>query len=483
MTLYTLFRTKRKLRGKATQRASTTDLDTSGILAQPFLPMMSRAKSPCDILDFVGYPRTQLANQLNPPPPPPSPIQHYHRHHHATDSLPLTIRNKTPTSFIESVTPTVTAKDNEPTSVVHQSSSSTTEPPRDLSAFEMPTPKKAVPPTWRMLNADRTEKTLVEDKQYSRDDTKQGKNPTSSPLSCDYPLVTDWPWSLLAILLLKQKADFELERQDWERKEEKHRQLEQDMLRMIQENQAKIDQLSSPKQLSCMLKPRQGNFDFRSPNDDHCNDEVYDNDGTEDAANEDWSYHSSNQTERSSIPKDRFLNQPANQRSMYHQNKLLLATPMNWDYSPPYYSDDDEVDDDGYASEDDDSSISRSKLFGTTTTRRLPHLESSDDGDDDEESLDDGWTNRPWMQSRSNPSVVYYTSHWHPSPGYIHHHHHLLAYQQQMQSSLSSPAAPYRLRQYRPISRHPSKSRTRNPLMRHYSYEDVPWNGFAPYLY
>ncbi|SAM07169.1 hypothetical protein [Absidia glauca] len=467
MTFYTLFRTKRKLRRKVTQRASTTDLDTSGILAQPFLPMMSRAKSPCDILDFVGYPRTQLPNQSNPPPPPPSPIQHYHRLHLANETLPLTIRNKTPTSIIESVTPTVTAKDNEPTLIVHQSSSSTTEPPRDLAEFQMPTPKKAVPPTWRMLNADRTEKTLVEDKQYNEDDTKQ------------------------AFLLLKQKADFELERQDWARKEEQQRQLEQEMLRMIQENQAKIDQLSSsycaPEQLSCMFKPRHGQFDSPSPNDSHGNhssDEAYNNDGTRDAANENRTYYSSNQTAGPNTPKDRFFNHPANQRSTYHQNKLLLAKPMNWDYYPPYYSDDDDDDDDDdYASGDDNFSIPRRKPFGTATTQHLPNLESSDDGDDEEESLDDGWMKRSGLQSQRNPSVVYYTSHWHPSPGYIHRHRHLLSYQQQMQSSLSSPATPYHFHQYHSISRHPSKTRPRNQLMRHYSYEDVPRNGFVPYLY
>jgi hypothetical protein len=55
----------------------------------------------------------------------------------------------------------------------------------------MPTPKKAVPPTWRMLNADRTEKTLVEDKQYNEDDTKQGMNPMDSNSSYDYLFFTN----------------------------------------------------------------------------------------------------------------------------------------------------------------------------------------------------------------------------------------------------------------------------------------------------
>jgi hypothetical protein len=255
---------------------------------------------------------------------------------------------------------------------------------------------------------------------------------------------------------------------------------------MIQENQAKIDQLSSsysaPEQLSCMFELRHDQFDSPSTNDSHGN---HSSDGIKNAANEDRCYYSSKETAYPNTPKDQFFNHPANQRSTYHQNKLLLAKPMNWDYYPPYYSDDDDDDDDDddHVSGNDNSLILRRKPFGTATTQHLPNLESSDDGDDEEESLDEGWMKRSGLQSQTNPSVVYYTSHWHPSPGYIYRHHHLLPYQQQMQSSLSSPATPYHFHQYHPISRHPSKTHPRNQLMRHYSYEDVPRNGFLPYRY
>ncbi|KAI8093208.1 uncharacterized protein BX664DRAFT_329172 [Halteromyces radiatus] len=146
MALSKIFRTKQKLRRKDAQRMSTTDLDTSGILAQPFPPMFSRAKSPCDILDFVGYPRVRPMEQ------PPSPI----RQQPTFIDAPLTIRNKTPSTAANN------SGDSFPSSTTH-----------DFSCLHMPTPKKAMAPTWRILNADRTEKTLVMD--HHQDNKDHGK--------------------------------------------------------------------------------------------------------------------------------------------------------------------------------------------------------------------------------------------------------------------------------------------------------------------
>ncbi|KAI8336843.1 hypothetical protein BC941DRAFT_428246 [Chlamydoabsidia padenii] len=438
MTLYKLFRTKRKLRRKDAQRTSTTDLDKSGILAQPFPPMVCRAKSPCDILDFVGYPRIQPLQSQSPPI----------KYSAVTESLPLTIRNKTPSSITTSVTPTVTAKVTEqaPVLIVHQVSSSTS--PRDLSEVQMPTPRKAMPPTWRLLSAGQAEKTLVEDKQCTTNDAKQ------------------------VILLHQQKIDFELERQDWARREEQHRQLEQQMLQRIKENQAKIDQLSSysPKpsetrkgQKSCTFTPRPRPQDCESLSCHSEEKEEYEYD----VIGENEHQFIYQQPERS----NRIMDHPYSRRIMYSQNRLVIAPPMNWNYYPSYYSKHDNDDDDGYDSKDDESSFFEEEPCDTR--RHSPYIENSDDGDDEDEqsSLDDdpSYMNRQWRQSKP----VYYA--WQrESPGYIH-----AGGMYQQQPSCHSAFMYNQPYYHRP----PSKERKRQSLIRHYSYEDVYRNGFTSYIY
>lgn len=160
MTLYKFFKTKQKLRRKDAQRSSTSDLDTSaGILAPPFPPLLSRAKSPSDILDFVGYPRLQVRNHPSPLSIRPVPS--------TTTDAPLTIRNQTPLNTTTVTTAVEKVAQSLPPDAAAVQTTTTAPPltsatlPRDTSGFHMPTPKKALVPTWRILNADQAEKTLI----------------------------------------------------------------------------------------------------------------------------------------------------------------------------------------------------------------------------------------------------------------------------------------------------------------------------------
>lgn len=210
-----------KIKGKRRKRtsASTTDIDTSGILAQPFPPMFSRAKSPSDILDFVGYPKpipspglthninnnNDIINNNNKDNI--SPMTFYHQLPPMAFNIPLTVRNKTP----EKLSPPPSSSNslqvinnsnnnnnnrnnniNKPASspkkeTILSSSSSTTvvysQNRATLSSpslLQMPTPKKVIPPTHRILNADQNDKTLVlEDQSTIKETLSLGKHITN----------------------------------------------------------------------------------------------------------------------------------------------------------------------------------------------------------------------------------------------------------------------------------------------------------------
>ncbi|KAI9303595.1 hypothetical protein BJ944DRAFT_99584 [Cunninghamella echinulata] len=242
-----------KIKGKRRKRtsASTTDIDTSGILAQPFPPMFSRAKSPSDILDFVGYPKpipspglihnNSNNNNNNNNKDGISPMAYYQLP--MTFNIPLTIRNKTPE---KSTAPSpINSPDNNSNnnnnnninninnnkSISHSTTSSSStmiysQNRATLSSpslLQMPTPKKVIPPTRRILNADQNDKTLVLEDQPT----------TKKAISLDE-----------VEYLRQQMKEIQLERQDWIRLEKERRKVEEDLLRTIKENQDKIKELS-----------------------------------------------------------------------------------------------------------------------------------------------------------------------------------------------------------------------------------------------
>ncbi|CAO3606806.1 unnamed protein product [Cunninghamella echinulata] len=249
-----------KIKGKRRKRtsASTTDIDTSGILAQPFPPMFSRAKSPSDILDFVGYPKpipspglihnistnNNNNNNNNNNKDGISPMAYYQLP--MAFNIPLTIRNKTP-EISSSPSPSNSPHNNNnnnnkplsnPTSLsssimVYSQNRATLSSP---SLLQMPTPKKVIPPTRRILNADQNDKTLVLEDQST----------AKKAISIDD-----------VELLRQQMKEIQLERQDWIRLEKERRKVEEDLLRTIKENQDKIKELSLQQEQQIQQKQQQ----------------------------------------------------------------------------------------------------------------------------------------------------------------------------------------------------------------------------------
>ncbi|ORX48479.1 hypothetical protein DM01DRAFT_1338532 [Hesseltinella vesiculosa] len=234
---------KRKLRRKDTQRQCTADLDTTGILAQPFHPLKTRVTSPTDLLDMVGYP--QPMNKL-------------------------TVRNKTPPATRDLASSTV---------------SLTTQP------LHMPVPKKAMAPTRRILADDAHDKTLLmeSDPREEINDLKQ------------------------TVIALKR------ERETRHLQHLQQRQLEQDMMREIQQNHAKIDQLSQ----SLYHAASNPSFHSSTPSMDDYDDDDRDDDDDD---------------------QGEFVEE---QQDPIVYDQPLLYTSMCWQDEMDYEDDDDDSDADG----------------------------------------------------------------------------------------------------------------------------------------
>ncbi|KAI9015827.1 hypothetical protein CLU79DRAFT_764855 [Phycomyces nitens] len=247
MALSRLFSTKRKPSKDVSGRPRTksTTADPSGILSRPFPPLSSRAKSPSDVLDFVGYPRL---SKSTPTQRQQSPQQLQRC---------FTIRNQTP-------------------------------PPTDQTQFlkqtpipplKMPTPRRVIPPTRHMLSAELTDKTLVEEPEsiYSKKDGQRSlltapfdpnvvinprlstdiythNNMSIRPRSHDN-LVENPIWCpengmrkndlQEEITALQERIhEFNREKSEWAKRETEHRQNEQRMLETIHNTQVQLEKLS-----------------------------------------------------------------------------------------------------------------------------------------------------------------------------------------------------------------------------------------------
>ncbi|CAO3644107.1 unnamed protein product [Cunninghamella blakesleeana] len=345
---------KVKVKRRKRTSASTTDIDTSDILAQPFPPMYSRAKSPSDILDFVGYPKPIPSPGLvqNDKSNDISPMTFYHQLPPIALNAPLTVRNKTPKKSSPSNSPqhisnlnnktasspkkeiTLSSLSSSSTIVYSQNRATLSSP----SLLQMPTPKKIKPPTYRILNADQNDKTLVIEDQLTKKET----------LSFDE-----------VEKLKQQMREIQIERQDWIRLQNEQRKVEEDLLLRIKENQAKINELSL--QQKNLLKDRHSiqlstpsyTQDESSENDE---DDIVNENSLYYRQHEDTFYNENNGQEISYLdPVSYEFQQLCHQHQPDYLNTKQHHSSHYSESSSGYYSDEEE-DNDGYDQEIDGES-------------------------------------------------------------------------------------------------------------------------------
>lgn len=192
MPIHKFFKTKRKLKNDST--AGANHPDNSGILSKPFPPLASRAKSPSDLLDMVGYPRLYNVS---------SPNLAQQQEEENTKRPPVGPRR---VSFHASPPP----------------------PPPPLL---MPKPKMAVPPTRRMLlRSGWADKTLVEGEE----------DPPKTPKLRDAPSELE--------ALHQQLLMYQEEQQAWAKRDDEHRKREEWMRKKLEETQAQLKQLRQYQQ-------------------------------------------------------------------------------------------------------------------------------------------------------------------------------------------------------------------------------------------
>ncbi|OAD79221.1 hypothetical protein PHYBLDRAFT_162299 [Phycomyces blakesleeanus NRRL 1555(-)] len=264
MALSRLFSTRKKLSKDASGRPKSkpTTAAPSGILSKPFPPLSSRAKSPSDVLDFVGYPRLSHSTPISQVRKRQSTPQLQPQRH-------FTIRNQTPQPDAE-----------QPQLISHHTPPQPLQPLQPLPPLKMPTPRRVIPPTRHMLSAELTDKTLVEEPEsiYPQKESRRSLltapfNPNvviNRPLSIDhtYPLtnmslkprphdnlVENYTWCpengmhdndlQEEITALQERIhEFNREKSEWAKRETEHRQNEQRMLETIHHTQVQLEKLS-----------------------------------------------------------------------------------------------------------------------------------------------------------------------------------------------------------------------------------------------
>lgn len=219
MMLKKIFNPKRKRQepGRHNTNKITLDPASAAILSRHFSPLSSRAKSPSDLLDIVGYPLA--ATTIN-----------YHKFSQSSPELVTPLNEDDANSITITTATTAPAIASEPTyrltirNMTTPLSSSASSP--DLTKDQL------------LLETSREDKTLVEKdfgmKSLNLQLTKH-LIPPPSHIIIDYSM---------EVHLLQQKLlEFENEREAWNQKLRGYIEREEQMRKIIQESQLQINQL------------------------------------------------------------------------------------------------------------------------------------------------------------------------------------------------------------------------------------------------
>ncbi|KAI8140138.1 hypothetical protein BJV82DRAFT_581427 [Fennellomyces sp. T-0311] len=219
MPLPKLFKNKGKLRE---QSAVSSRHPMDAILSREFTHLNSRAQSPTDLLDMVGYPRIQNASSPNLSTPAAAPSSSFRR-----KQRPSVGPRR---ASFHSFSPTTRPK---PLRI----ESNTSSPP----PLEMPTPLLAVPPTEDMLRSDTwADKTLDEEEEAAGDPRALSRAPQELPPP---PQPQEQHHRNEIDELYHKLWMYQQEYQVWVKRESEHRLREEWMYKQLQETRAQLKRL------------------------------------------------------------------------------------------------------------------------------------------------------------------------------------------------------------------------------------------------
>lgn len=211
-------------------------MDPSGILTREFPSLVSRAKSPTDVLDLVGYPQftTEGANTYTPPPI----TSVLHRSSQQTDETSLASQQQPPPSS-KPIRPTVGPRrssfhtfsyDQGATTSSHSRKRSVSTPP----PLMMPKPINAVPPT---------QHTVLQ--STAKDKTQVASSPSSGEESGAFHVARSSCTEQELESIYQQLKHYQQEQQEWLKREKERRQREDWMYAKLCELQQQLQQLST----------------------------------------------------------------------------------------------------------------------------------------------------------------------------------------------------------------------------------------------
>ncbi|KAI7884532.1 hypothetical protein K492DRAFT_183178 [Lichtheimia hyalospora FSU 10163] len=234
MPLKKLFKSKRKLGGIEPISKNLPE-DSSGILAREFPYLASRAKSPTDVLDLVGYPQftTAAAASTNFTPPPITSV--LHRSSQQTDETSLASQQQQQST--KPIRPTVGPRRAsfhsflyDQGKIGHSRKRSVSTPP----PLMMPKPVNAIPPT---------QDTVLQ--STSKDKTQVASSPSSAEESGAFHVARSSCTEQELESIYQQLKHYQQEQQEWLKREKERRQREDWMYAKLCELQQQLQQLST----------------------------------------------------------------------------------------------------------------------------------------------------------------------------------------------------------------------------------------------
>lgn len=213
-------------------------MDPSGILTREFPNLASRAKSPTDVLDLVGYPQftTEDTNTTYTPPPITSVL---HRSSQQTDETSLASQQQQPPPSSKPIRPTVGPRrssfhtfsyDQGVATSSHSRKRSVSTPP----PLMMPKPINAVPPT---------QHTVLQ--STAKDKTQVASSPSSGEESGAFQVARSSCTEQELESIYQQLKHYQQEQQEWLKREKERRQREDWMYAKLCELQQQLQQLST----------------------------------------------------------------------------------------------------------------------------------------------------------------------------------------------------------------------------------------------
>ncbi|CDH55715.1 predicted protein [Lichtheimia corymbifera JMRC:FSU:9682] len=213
-------------------------MDPSGILTREFPNLASRAKSPTDVLDLVGYPQltTEDTNTTYTPPPITNVL---HRSSQQTDETSLASQQQQPPPSSKPIRPTVGPRrssfhtfsyDQGVATSSHSRKRSVSTPP----PLMMPKPINAVPPT---------QHTVLQ--STAKDKTQVASSPSSGEETGAFHVARSSCTEQELESIYQQLKHYQQEQQEWLKREKERRQREDWMYAKLCELQQQLQQLST----------------------------------------------------------------------------------------------------------------------------------------------------------------------------------------------------------------------------------------------